>query len=348
MKKSRIIMASGLLAGLWTYAAWPRAKRLTASFAHLVVVETPYIPLEELRPLMLEERRSAVRRRPPRRPPSPLRHRIPPEVPIPESLPPPEPPLPRAEDLAPPSPDILPVVPLTPDRVTPPAPTEPPSRSSPDPRAVGRGIEIELLERDRRVGIDSGGGQRVATALAVAARRHTPAVASGSFVALVGSDGAVSSIQLLGFDAGEAGDWRRAAEAARAALASMRLRRRHLLAGGARVVVHVTSNLEMPSGSGRTKRLPPVGRDRLPKAGRGWPWLPDPGRPRLSWREEGDFGRPPEPGQPCLRSPSCQGLVCGSFDVADIGARPTRVVRTRVEVLPIESTLGPRIEPDGG
>jgi len=295
-----------------------------------------------------------------------LRLRVPPPRPRVRALPPPPPrgpplvepvlPLPAVPApppwTAPPRPSALSLSPWTPglpDALPAPAPTAPPQRRH-DPDAATRLLEDGLVVHDGQLGLAFPGARQIGAAIASSARLHAPPVSAARFVAHVGSDGRVSSLRYLSGDAGSEIGWAEVAAAAKLSLASAQLDLRGSLSGGALVTVDVTSNLELPSGAGRRRR-PPRRRAQVRHMEKPtWPWAPRVG-PRGSWREEGSwtslspdvsgFCAPPEATlPPCDPGDTlCPG---GRFDVSDIGARPSRVVRTQVEVCPMRFQGGPR------
>lgn len=214
----------------------------------------------------------------------------------------------------------------------PPAPTDPPKRS------YDREIATRLLEGDTNFATALPGAGRIADAIRSAVRLETPAVSSGTLVVHVDADGRVSSIQVA--SRRNLSAWKRVADESVKSLAGARFTLEAPLRRGARVTVTVTSNLELPSGTGREHRFR---EPRRLEEGRRWPWAPQPG-PRLSWREEGSWTPlPPDMARTCPNPettlPPCDPAhpLCPKFrfDVADIGARHARIVRTHIDVAPV-------------
>jgi hypothetical protein len=214
----------------------------------------------------------------------------------------------------------------------PPAPTTPPKRVY-APEVV--------LEGERNLTPALPGARRIADAIAGAVRLDAPAVSSGTFVVHVDSDGRVLSVKVVSYRDGRLSTWKRIATESARSLAGARFSLLSPLTRGAHVTVSVTSNLELPSGTGRERRFREP--RRLEEEGPRWPWAPQPG-PRLSWREEGSWTPlPPDMARTCPNPetvlPPCDPAhpLCPKFrfDVADIGARHARIVRTHIDVAPV-------------
>lgn len=284
---------------------------------------------------------------PPRAPPRRPAREGPPITPPPPQSPPPAmwPPTPEAMPDAPSAVEIAPWHAGLLDPPESPAPTSPPARHY-DPDMATALLERGVLERDAAMGLAFIGTAAVAAAVESAVRAYAPPVSHARLRAHVGSDGRVSSVRVLSYRDGSESAWRRAAAHASRSLADDRFRMRSALRRGANVTVEVTSNLELPSGNGREHEMSSKRRFEKPR----WPYAPAPG-PRLSWREEGSWtplppdteriAAPPETTfPPCdPGEPSCPG---SRFDLADIGAKHIRQVRSRAEVAPAVPPPGPR------
>ncbi|HZO15286.1 MAG TPA: hypothetical protein VFB62_18560 [Polyangiaceae bacterium] len=216
-------------------------------------------------------------------------------------------------------------------------PPQPPAPTTPPKRIYDAEVAARLLEGERKLTFP--GARVIADAVRGAARLEAPAVSSGTLIVHVDSDGRVLSVKVASHRNPSA--WRRIAHESARSLAGTRFTLEEPLRRGALVTVSVTSNLELPSGTGRERRFREP--RRIEEEGPRWPWAPRPG-PRLSWREEGSWTPlPPDMARTCPNPettlPPCDPAhpLCPKFrfDVADIGARHARIVRTHVDVAPV-------------
>lgn len=203
-------------------------------------------------------------------------------------------------------------------------------------------IREGVRAHDEAVGHALPGAQTIARALAERAREHVPNVGRAWFEARLTSDGELVGLHLLSYDRrdGPIHGWLKTAVFARRDLAGFPFRVPSSFAGGAVVRVRVDSNLELPSGSGRTYHPGPAARE--PMRAPSWPFLPS-----AMPSEQLAPALRPEPietggfmGTVHIDFPTCittRTRVCpgGHFDLADIGAHPQRVVRTHVEAKPV-------------
>jgi len=229
-----------------------------------------------------------------------------------------------------------------PDRPNLPAPTVPRPRRY-DPGVATRLLERGVLARDVKLGIALPGAGNIAAAIARSVRMHAPAVSNARLLAHVGTDGCLSSLRVISFDGGDASAWQRAAIAAKRGIGKRCFALRAPLDRGALVTIAVTSNLELPSGKGRQRRF---SRPRTFEGPR-WPWAPTMA-PRKNPRNELPTSPPPDElrtvgADPESTLPPCDpgDILCPGcrFDVADIGARASRIVRTKVSIRPAQQSL---------
>lgn len=188
-----------------------------------------------------------------------------------------------------------------------PGAVEGPGRSAPAPttagapRQVDRDIAGQVLRdtqraRDKAIGIDLPAAGTVASAVVAAVHGNdTPAFGRATFAIQLGPKGEVLGVALVSNSAGSPAGWQRALQAAAAKLSKQKLAMTGSFASGATVYVDVESVVQLPDGT--------------------------------SLRDDGKKGV--RPGPP-------PGTVGGgsTFDLSNIGAHGSRVVKSRFRVVP--------------
>lgn len=184
-----------------------------------------------------------------------------------------------------------------------------------------------MLGRDRELGLGNPGATAVANAVADAVRASTvPPETSAMIVARIGGDGVILSVGVQQFSSGDVRSWNGVAQAATAALGKKKLGLAGLGPGGAVVQVNVRSAVTLPSGA----KSPVQG--RLPSLTEGPPRdvMPAPS-------PDGDSCAPERWSD---LKPTCGvGAKVGTFDLADMVAKPHRSVKVSFGVKLLDEAL---------
>ena len=131
------------------------------------------------------------------------------------------------------------------------APTKGDRRRPVDRDIAGRVVSEAMQGQDRTLSLDLPAASVVASVVKTAVRSvETPNESSATISATIGANGKVQAINLLGFAAGTAGQWRKVARAVEAMLAGRTFDLKKNFPKGAVVTVSVHSEMSMPAGSG--------------------------------------------------------------------------------------------------
>ena len=150
---------------------------------------------------------------------------------------------------------VLPTEPETP-RGSLPAPTKIDPHRPVDGDIAGKVIKDAMQTQDRTLGLDLPAAAAVAAVVGNAVRSgDTPDECAATFSVVLGGNGKVQSVSLLGTVGGVGGEWRAVQRAAEAALRKMTFPMKSAFAKGAVITVNVRSQLRMPSGSGGLQGL---------------------------------------------------------------------------------------------
>jgi hypothetical protein len=190
-----------------------------------------------------------------------------------------------------------------------------------------------MRAHDRELGLGTPGATAISNAVASAVRASTVPVRSKAvLVARIGGDGAIVSLSVHSFDAGDVKTWSGVAAAVLGAIGKKKLGIAGLGPKGAIVQIDVRSAVVLPSGADSSHSLIPPTLDLLRK-GPPRDVMPAPS-------PDGDDG--------CVGDrwsevkPLCGvGMKVGSFDAADMVADKHRTVKATFQVKLLDDDLAP-------